>query len=144
MFQHARPDQLVKGDAITAGRDEGRARAHRYLEALLLLQAALLELGGRLSQILDAVDMDRAITFQVVRQQDVRWAAGEFDHGHARPHAFDGKTQLPAEHIDEVAHVGGDILAGRVKVVELEKRSQESAKSVDTSTPFRSVCKVEQ
>jgi hypothetical protein len=74
----------------------------------------------------------------------VRRAACELDHGHPGSHAFDGKAQPPAEHGGEIAQVGGNVLAGRVQVVELEKWSQESAKSVDTSTPFRSVCKVEQ
>jgi hypothetical protein len=75
VFQHSRPDQLVKGDAMTARCDKGGARAHGYLEALLLLDSAFLELGARLAQVFDTVDMDRAVTLEVIRQEDVGRAA---------------------------------------------------------------------
>src|SRR6266852_1830253 len=103
---------------------------------MLLLQASLLELGGRLAQVFDAVDEDRAIPFEVVRQQDVRRAARQLDHGHAGSHPFDGKTQPAAEDVYEVPRVRRDISARRVEVVELlEGRQLLSTRARTQSSP---------
>src|SRR5205814_1585067 len=63
------------------------------------------------------------VTLEVIRQQHVRWTAAEVDLRHPRAHRVDCERELPAQHLREVAHVGGHVVARRVEVIELQERA---------------------
>src|SRR5712692_521555 len=121
VLEDVRPGRLVQGDPVTCRGRERRARPHWNLEPPLALKSALLERGRSLAQVVDAVDVDRAVTLEVVGQQDVRWALGQLDHRHARTHALDGKCKSGPQYLCENPNIGGDVAARRVEVVELEE-----------------------
>src|SRR5437868_4641191 len=118
VFQNTGSRRLVERDAMAGRGDEGRARPHRDLETALAFQASLLQGRGRLAEILDTVDVDRAIALEVVREQDMGRPVSELDHRDAGTHALHGEGQPAAHDLGEVARVGGHIATGRVEEVE--------------------------
>ena len=101
--------ELIKRNPLTARGGERRAGTHRDLEAVLLLQPSFLQRRGRLSQVLDPVDVDGPLAFQVIGQQHVRRPAGQLHQRQPSPHAFHRETQARVEHLDEVPRVRGHI-----------------------------------
>src|SRR6266540_1851170 len=121
VFQHKRPRCLVQRDAVAAREHERRARSHRNLELSLPLQASLLQGGSCLFHVVDTVDVDGSFVLEVIGEQHVWRAIGQLDQRHASAHALDREPQLATEHFREVLRVRGDVVAGRVQVVELKE-----------------------
>ena len=113
---------VALGDVAAAAGELAATRDAPVEEQPLALQPAFLQRGGRPAQVVDPVDVDRAITFEVVGQQDVRRTVGELDHRHPRAHSLDCKRKPATQDLCEQAGVGRDVCARRVEVVELEKR----------------------
>jgi len=83
--------------------------------------------GDRLAQVVDTIDVDRAVALEVIREQDVRRPVGQLDHRHARAHALDRERELAAKHVGEELRVRGDVIGRGVQIVELQKRVQDFA-----------------
>src|SRR5438105_2441682 len=124
MFEDLRARSFVESDAVAARQDKGRTRAHRDLEPVLAFQSALLQVGDSLTQVFDAIDVDRSFALEVVGEQHMWRAIRQLDHRHPRTHSLDRERELAAKHVGEEPRVGRDVAAGRVQIVELEERRQ--------------------
>src|SRR2546429_9487055 len=124
MFEDLRARRLVESNAVAGRQDKGRTRAHRDLEPVLAFQSALLQVGDSLTQVFDAIDVDRSFAFEVVGEEHMRRTVRQLDDRHARAHSLDRERELAAKHVGEEPRVGRDIAAGRVQIVELEERRQ--------------------
>ena len=67
--RHLRPCQLIDRDAVAARRPDRTARSVRDFEQALSFPSTALEDRERLVEVLDAVDEDRAFTFEVIREE---------------------------------------------------------------------------
>src|SRR2546429_1905085 len=124
MFEDLRARRLVESNAVAGRQDKGRTRAHRDLEPVLAFQSALLQVGDSLTQVFDAIDVDRSFALEVVGEQHMWRAIRQLDHRHPRTHSLDRERELAAKHVGEEPRVGRDVGAGRVQIVELEERRQ--------------------
>jgi hypothetical protein len=94
----------------------------RDLQDLLWLPTAGLQLGQGGVEVGHPVHQDGMLAFDVVGQQQQRWARGELDGGDSGAHAFDREDYPAAQDLGEVAEVSGHISAWHVHEVELLER----------------------
>src|SRR5438105_6158754 len=139
MFEDLRARSFVESDAVAARQDKGRTRAHRDLEPVLAFQSALLQVGDSLTQVFDAIDVDRSFALEVVGEQHMWRAIRQLDHRHPRTHSLDRERELAAKHVGEEPRVGRDVAAGRVQIVELEERRQLPPLAIPKKRPRRSL-----
>src|SRR5437879_4829977 len=97
-----RPGQLVDGDPLPTGGAEGADWPVRNFEGRHPFPAALAQRAELLPQVRDAVYKDGRIALNVVREEEQRRRWRQLDGGNPGAHAFDGKTEPAAEHVDEI------------------------------------------
>src|ERR1700690_4444408 len=82
------------------------------------MPASRFKLVDVLLEALNAVDEDRLVALEVIREDD-RWPlGGQLDHGDPAAHRLDRKDEASTKDVTKVAHVGDHVASRCVDVVE--------------------------
>jgi hypothetical protein len=112
------PDRLVDGDPVASWCSEGAAGSVWNFEYGTRVPAGILETGNGRIEVVDAVDEDRALTFEVVREQEMRRTWSQRDHCNSGVPFLDGKGHPTTEDTLEVGSIPRNIGGGNVEEVE--------------------------